>query len=212
MRRVFKMNTFANLYFKVPRRLRFFIIFAFLIVAAYLFFYLLAVNSKIKEVPDEFLKARQEASIIAQDIIGFSNQTANNISKISELDKEAKYEDALNLIAGEVDHNRQAREKAISLSAQLEKMAKNISGIEPPEAAQIALQAISSETALISRLISYNDYLVQFLEVLRQKFSEDKNTNGRIAELVGKINEETKAINDLDENFNQLMVEFDKLR
>ena len=163
-------------------------------------------------MPDEFLKARQEASIIAQDIIGFSNQTANNISKISELDKEAKYEDALNLIAGEVDHNRQAREKAISLSAQLEKMAKNISGIEPPEAAQIALQAISSETALISRLISYNDYLVQFLEVLRQKFSEDKNTNGRIAELVGKINEETKAINDLDENFNQLMVEFDKLR
>ena len=206
------MNTIANLYFKVPRRLRFFIVFAFLIIAAYLFFYLLAANSKIKKVPDEFLKARQEASLIALDIISFSNQTANNISRISELDKEAKYEDALNLIAQEIDHNRQAREGAIKLSAQLEKMAKNISGIEPPEAAQIALQAVGSETALISRLISYNDYLLQLLEVLRQKFSEEKNINGRIVELVGKINEESKIINDLDKNFNQLMSKFDKLR
>ncbi|MEK7635526.1 MAG: hypothetical protein AAB405_00315 [Patescibacteria group bacterium] len=206
------MNTFANLYFKIPRRLRFSIIFAFLIVAAYLIFYLLAANSKTKEVPNEFLKARQEASLIAQDIISFSNQTANNISKISELDKEAKYEDALNLITKEIEYNRQARERAISLSAQLEKMTKNISGIEPPEAAQIALQAVGSETTLISRLISYNDYLVQFLEILRQKFSKDKNTNGRIAELVGKINEESKTINNLDKNFNQLMAEFDKFR
>lgn len=205
------MNIIANLYFKVPRRLRFFIIFTFLIAAAYLIFYLLAASSKIKEVPDEFLKARQEASLIARDIISFSNQTANNISKISELDKEAKYEDALNLIAKEIEYNRQAREKAIGLSAQLEKMTKNISGIEPPEAAQIALRAVSSETALISGLISYNDYLVQFLEVLRQKFSKEKNINGRIAELVGKINEESKIINDLDKNFNQLMTEFDKL-
>ena len=206
------MNTITSLYFKVPRRLRFFIIFAILIIAAYLFFYLLAANSNVKKVPDEFLKARQEASLIALDIISFSNQTANNISKISELDKEAKYEDALNLIAQEIDHNRQAREGAIKLSAQLEKMAKNISGIEPPEAAQIALQAVGSETALISRLISYNDYLIQLLEVLRQKFSEEKNINGRIVELVGKINEESKTINDLDKNFNQLMAEFDKLR
>lgn len=206
------MNTIANLYFRVPRWLRFFIIFTLLIAVAYSVFYLLAANSKVKEVPDEFLKARQEASLIAQDIIGFSNQTANNISKISDLDKAAKYEDALNLITKEIDYNRQARERAISLSAQLEKMAKSISGIEPPEAAQIALQAVGSETALISRLISYNDYLVQFLDVLRQKFSAEKNTNGRIAELIDKINEESKTINDLNKNFNQLMSEFDKLQ
>lgn len=206
------MNIINNFYFKVSRRLRFFILFILLILAAYLVFYLLAANSEVRQVPDEFLKARQEASLIAQDIIGFSNQTANNISKISELDKEEKYEDALNLIISEINNNRQAREKAINLSAQLEKMAKSISGIEPPEAAQIALQAVSSETALISRLIYYNDYLVQFLEVLRQKFSEEQNTNGRIAELVAKINEESKTINDLDKNFNQLMAEFDKLQ
>lgn len=206
------MNIITNFYFKIPRRLRFFIVFVLLIIAAYFIFYLLAVNSKIKDVPDEFLSARQEASLIAQDIIRFSDQTANNISKISDFDKEEKYEDALNLIAKEIDHNRQAREKAISLSAQLEKMAQNISGIEPPEAAQIAIQAVSSETALISRLISYNDYLLQLLEVLRQKFSEEKNINGRIAELVAKINGESKAINDLDKNFNQLMAKFDKLR
>ena len=99
----------------------------------------------------------------------------------------------------------------IKLAGQLEIMAKNISAILPASAGQMALQAVSSETALISRLITYNDYLVQLLEILQQKFSGfSKNTNGKIAELLAKINEEAKAINELDNSFNQLMGEFDK--
>ena len=107
-----------------------------------------------------------------------------------------------------MERNRQAREKAIELSIQLETMANNLSQISPASASQTALRAISSETTLISRLITYNDYLNQLLEVLREKFLGNGNGD-KVAELVEKINEEAKAINELNEKFNESMEMFD---
>ncbi|MEK7657749.1 MAG: hypothetical protein AAB366_00980 [Patescibacteria group bacterium] len=198
----------SDFYFKIPRRVKITIIFLLIVSAVYLlarFF-----TPEIKNVPEEFLRARQEASLIAKDIIDFSGQTAGNIAVISELDREAKYGDALNLISQELERNRQAREKAIELSKQLESMIKNIPEISPASAGQAALEALTSETALISRLISYNDYLVQLMDILKKKFLfQEKNGNGRVLELINKINEEARMINELDKNFNKLMDKFD---
>jgi hypothetical protein len=87
-------------------------------------------------------------------------------------------------------------------------MAKNLAQISPASASQKALEAVSSETALISRLITYNDYLTQLLEVLRGKFL-GKNSNDKIPELIQKLNNEAQAINDLNQKFNETMKEFD---
>ncbi len=197
-----------DFYFKIPRRAKITIIFLLIVLTVYLlarFF-----TPGFKNAPEEFLRARQEASLIAKDIIGLSGQTAGNIAVISEFDREAKYGDALNLISQELERNRQAREKAIDLSKQLELMVKNIPGISPSSAGQAALEALTSETALISRLISYNDYLVQLMELLRKKFLfQEKNGNGRVSELINKINEEARLINELDKNFNESMDKFD---
>ena len=133
---------------------------------------------------------------------------AKILNEIAELDKEGKYTEALVLISQELKRNRQAREKAIKLSVQLETMAKNLSQISPASASQVALQAISSETALISRLITYNEYLTQLLEVLREKFL-GKSDGDKILELLVKINGEIQAINDLNRKFNEVMGEFD---
>lgn len=200
------LNSF---YFKIPRRLRIFAVFLLIILAAYLLVRFMAVD--VKTIPEDFLKARQEASWIAKDIIVISTQTTNNINKISDFDKEGKYEEALNLISAELNNNRQAREKAVGLSIQLEAMAKNLSGISPAPAGQLALQAVSSETSLINRLINYNDYMVQLLEILQKKFLGQENNTNKISDLIQKINEEAKAINDLDNNFNKLMADFDKI-
>lgn len=198
----------SDFYFKIPRRAKITIVFLLIVSAVYLlarFF-----TPEIKNVPEEFLKARQEASLIAKDIIGLSGQTAGNIAVISEFDKEAKYSDALNLISQELERNRQAREKAIELSKQLESMIKNIPKISPASASQAALEALTSETALISRLISYNDYLVQLMDILKKKFLfQEKDGNGRVLELINKINEEARMINELDKNFNKSMDKFD---
>lgn len=166
----------------------------------------------VKNVPTEFLQARQESSLIAENIILISGRTAKSVNQISELDKNKYYTEALNLISEELNNNREARKNAIKLSSQLEIMAKNVSQISPTTAGQTALRAISSETALISRLINYNDYLVSLLEILQAKFLEkEKNANDKITDLIIKINEEARAINDLNNNFNTLMQEFDKI-
>lgn len=198
----------TDIYFKIPRGARIFILFLLIISIAYFLVYFLT-PERIK-IPEEFLKARKDASLIAEEIIVISNETAGNIAVISELDGEAKYAEALRLISGEIERNRQAREKAVDLSKRLELMARNLSGIYPASAGQIALEALSSETALISRLISYNDYLFQLMNFLKEKFVSDaQNTNGEVAELIKKINKEAKTINDLDKNFNDLMEKFD---
>jgi len=163
-----------------------------------------------KNIPREFLEARRQASVIAQEIVSLSNETENNLNEISRLSQEKKYADAVNLVVQEIEKNREAREKAIGLSVQLEKMTQNISQINPKSASQSALEAVSSEVALISRLINYNDYLVQLLEVLRAKFlGQEKNSDEKIQELLEKINNEARAINDLDQKFNKIMNGFD---
>ncbi len=164
-----------------------------------------------KNIPDEFLKARQQSSVIAKEVVELSEQTSNNLKVISDLDKEKKYSEALVLISSELERSRSARSKAIGLSVQLEIMAKNISVISPASASQAALMAVSSETTLISRLIAYNEYLVQLLSVLQNKFlGKTEGSNGKIAELLVKINEEARTINQLNANFNDLMIAFDE--
>lgn len=196
----------TDLYSKTPKRIRLLILFIIILLLAYFVLRFLTVETK--NVPEDFLRARQEASLIASEIVVISNESTNNLNEIAQLDKERKYTEALVLISQELERNRQAREKAIKLSVQLETMAKNLSQISPASASQVALQAISSETALISRLITYNDYLTQLLEILREKFL-GKNEGDRISELLVKINDEIQAINDLNRKFNEVMGEFD---
>ena len=196
----------STFYSKIPHRIRILILFIIIILAAY--FVLRFFGVDVKNIPEDFLRARQEASLIAQDIVTISNESTNSFDEIARLDKERKYTEALVLISKELERNRQAREKAIKLSVQLETMAKNLAQISPSSAGQKALEAISSETALISRLITYNDYLTQLLEILQGKFL-GKNQGDKIPELIAQINGEIQAINDLNRKFNETMKEFD---
>ncbi|MBI2514797.1 hypothetical protein HYV91_01230 [Candidatus Wolfebacteria bacterium] len=197
---------FSTFYFKLPRQARILILFLIIILAAFFVLRFLAVEPR--NIPQDFLRARQEASLIAQDIVVFSNESSKRIEEVSRLDEERKYTEALVLISAELERNKQAREKAIELSGQLEIMAKNLAQISPSAAGQKALEALSSETALISRLIIYNDYLTQLLEILREKFL-GRNEGDKIQELLGKANDEARAINDLNGKFNEVMRAFD---
>ena len=196
----------SEFYNKMSKKTKLAAFLIIVILVVYFIFHFLTIDAK--SIPDDFLMARQEASLIAEDIVSMANESSGNLSEISRLDQEGKYAEALNLVSQEIERNRQAREKAISLSSQLEVMAKNIAGISPASAGQTALQAVTSETALISRLITYNEYLSQLLEVLRDKFTGANNGNS-IPDLISKINDEVKSINDLNRKFNSLIKEFD---
>lgn len=198
-----------NSVYRIPRRIRIFILFIIIIFLAY--FTVRLITPPSKNIPSDFLKAREEASLMAKNIVAISGKTAENLNRISDFDKKGEYTEALNLISEELNNNNEARSQAVNLSLRLEIMAKNLVDISPASMGQIALQAISSETALINRLITYNDYLIQLLEILQKKILGQGGNDGQISELIGKINEEAKIINDLDKNFNELMGKFDQI-
>lgn len=182
------------------------ILFIVIISAAFLVFQFWFAD--VKNVPGDFLRARQEASFVASEIVAISNQSTNNLSQIAQLDKDGKYTEALILVSQELERNKEARDKAIKLSIQLETMTKNLSAISPASAGQIALEAITSETSLISKLIDYNDNLTKLLVVLQGKFLGRISGDG-ISALIAEINDDVRIINELNRKFNDIMKSFD---
>ena len=198
-----------ELYLKIPRRIRLFVVLLLIVFFAYFVGrFLLA---KTKTVPPEFMQARQEAALIAQDIVGMSKESAQHIGDLSSLNANHNYTDALNLVTQELERNRQIREKAIALSGNLQTMTINVSAIKPKSSAEAALEAVSTEVTLIGHLLTYNDYLNQLLGIIRSKITGTDATSAEVvADLVKKINDESIVVNVLNEKFNDQMAAFDR--
>ncbi len=163
-------------------------------------------------LPPEFSEARIKGAELAQRIVELSNESLGNLETIAAYDRAGKKSEALILISQEVVKNQEAQQEAIKLSSQLERMARTINDIKPTEARVLATEAVSSEVALVSRLLSYNDYLLRLFEALREKFENPSTyTNGKVEQLIVKINEEAQAINTFNQRFTSSLAEFDKL-
>ena len=163
-------------------------------------------------IPQEFSEARLKGAELATKIVDLANNSLESISTIAKYDREGNRPEALTLISKEVLKNRTIQEEAIRLSSQLERMARSLQEIKPNRAKILATEAVSSEIALVSRLLSYNDYLLQLFKTLEAKFQNPSaSSNGRVQELINKINEEARAINSFNRKFNQSLAEFDKM-
>jgi hypothetical protein len=170
--------------------------------------FLVATN---KTVPGEFMQARQEASLVAKDIVSMSKDSAQHVTKISALNNDQKYPEALALVKEEIARNREIRDKAIALSSYLQTMTMNVSSISPRGSAEAALEAVSTEVTLIGHLLTYNDYLNQLLEIARGKITGDSQVSSQeVSDLVKKINDESVVVNILNEKFNDKMAVFDR--
>ncbi|MDP2695658.1 MAG: hypothetical protein Q8O87_00180 [bacterium] len=174
-----------------------------LIIAGYLFL-------GGDNIPEEFSEARIKGSVIAEEIIAQQENTLQVLAEIERYDKARNTPQALILISNEIIRNREANEKAIRLSSQLQRMASSLNSIKPAVARDLATQAVTAEVTLVSRLLTYNNYLAQLFEVLRDKF-EGKiiYASTKIRDLINSINDEVKAINDLNKDFNIALNNFD---
>ena len=167
-------------------------------------------SSTSSRVPDAFLSSRQSAWEYAQMISSSVKDTPKNLDTVQSLEKEGKDTDAMNILVAEAQKNALAQDAAVKLSGELESMAKEIPNIKPEKAGQSALVAISTETALIYRLISYNNYLASLLGLLRDKITGKLYGVDKINQVVDSINGEIDAINGLNQQFIDEMATFDK--
>jgi hypothetical protein len=163
-------------------------------------------------VPVEFSEARMNGAIVAEQIVAGSAQSLEVLQTIAQYDRDKNFAKALELITQEVQRTTELKEQAIRLSSQLERMARSLSEIEPSRARVAATEAVGADVALVSRLVTYTDYLSQLFEALRAKFEQRlPNPNGRVQELVDLVNTEVRAINEFNSRSNASFAEFDKI-
>ncbi len=195
-------------YFKIPKKVRIFIFAVMAIFALFLIGRFFTAKSNVI-IPAEFQTARQDANRIAQEIISLSNASVKNIGEISKLSNSGKYGDAINLTLYEIRRNQEMRQKALALAAALESMTKSAATISSESSARIALEAVSVEIGLANRLINYNDYLSQILDILKQRILGETYNYSKINDLIEKANEEANIITETHNKFNELLQKLD---
>ena len=185
-------------------------LFAFVLVASGGYWYY---QNKTVNVPPQFSEARSRAAEISERIAALTDESTNNLEKISDEDQAGNYERGLNLVLGEIDQNKRIREEAIKLSEELKIMASNLSEIRPKKAVEAGLQATTSGLELSQHLITYNDYTNQLLVLIqfRLEGNDSDALRARIEQQISRMNEEVKAVNELNKRYQEQMKDFDRL-
>lgn len=191
----------------ISRRVKIVLAFSFIIIALY--FLRPWIFSK-GNVPASFKEARLQGAVISENIVNLSNQSSDDIKKINELDQEKKFSEALNLTLKAINQSQEIRSRAVDLSNELSKMTQGLSDINSLEARQAAIEAISSDLALLSRLVNYSAYLNDLLAALQSKFSGASGDH-KVSGIVNEINSEVNAINNFNRQAIQALDNFDKI-
>lgn len=184
------------------------VVFLFLLVGGYAIYRLVLASQG--QIPEDFANSRAEGALVAQMIVSLSGEVSGDLQRVSELDKEQRYEEALSAVTELSAKNEKMRDEAIQLSKELEKMTKALSEIKSPEARNFALESINHRLALITRLVSYNDGIVRLLNELRLRFSGVNRSDGQVGIIIGRINLEVAAINDFNKRAMDAMDRFDR--
>ncbi|MFA6136330.1 MAG: hypothetical protein WC705_03175 [Candidatus Paceibacterota bacterium] len=160
-------------------------------------------------IPPAFSQARQEGSIYAKEIAVATNEIAVNLNGIGELKDRNEKSKIFDLVIAQIQKNNQTKEKALLLTEQLRKMTSALPDVTPEKAGQVALEALTSETVLVQKLINYSDLLNQLLNSIKDKLASGDNNYDSVNKIIDNINKETSEINKLNEEFSQKMDKFD---
>jgi hypothetical protein len=188
------------------RKALIFVVFVAVIAAGYAFAAFWQGQNKI---PAPFVTARNQGAIIAEAIVATSNSSTAELAKIDQYDKEGNYSEALSLTKGLVAQAGDLRSQAVSLSSQIQTMTQSLSGVKDLAAQQDALEAISSELALINQLVNYSGDLGKLLETLQARFGGQAGTTAEVTSEVAQINTDINAINNYNHQATQALKAFD---
>lgn len=194
---------------RIPRKLKL-IGGAILVFGIISFFTYIASPLARNHIPDSFANARNSAATIAEGIVNSLNETSQSLKTVQDYEKQRQLASALDIVMSQSGKNKQVSDQATQLALELEKMARSIPEISPDHAAQTALVAISSEAALINQLIAYTNDLNQLLALLNRRFQGSYVKADDINKVIESINQRTDSINSLNQQFVELMQNFDQ--
>ncbi len=160
------------------------------------------------DVAPAFEQARMQGAIISDTIVRLSNDISTELSRVSELDRAGNPRDALSLTIEVQAKAKEVRNRANELSEELKKMISAMDSIKSPEAKQAAMEAVTNQMAIISRLISYSEYLQELSQVLSNHFTGGYDKRS-VSVIISQVNAEVTAVNSFNKQAVQAMERFE---
>jgi len=180
-------------------------------VIAAIFALIALLDNQSISVPQEYLNAKNEAAAASVKLSALVSESLKNLAQIEEFDRQKNTQAALDLIELENERKQQKLTASVELASSLEAMARISEVITPKEAGRLAVENISTGVTMVSRVVSYNNYLEQLFEALKYKLRTGKLAPGvSVKKLLKSINEEAQAINTLSDRFTTLEKQFDE--
>ncbi len=185
----------------------------FLVIGALNYFSGSGISISGVNVPNDFLEARMRVSASADKIASLTGGSASSLGVISEADRNGEYLKGLDLVNSEIEKNKELGEAAAQLSEELGEMANALEAVGPREAVNIGTQAVSTGIELVKQLVNYQNSTQELLSALQYRLENNGggDTRARIEGIISTMNGEARAINDLSNEYKNLMSEFDKL-
>ena len=167
--------------------------------------------SQSKSVPVEFFQSRAESGRLAEKITSFLTNSLDRLDQVAQYDKVGRIQEAIKIIEGQVSSAKENDLNSLLLATQLETLARAAQTIRPDQARQIAVEAVSNEVALVSRMIVYNTELKDLFQLLNEKFTGQRAAKSQeVQNLILQLNDLANGINDLNYKFNNGMKQLDE--
>jgi len=161
-------------------------------------------------IPELFISERASGANIATELAKEVNVSVDALLEIDQLDREGRVFEARQIVSEQLSKVNQYQVITIDLADHLGSMAKASATIKPEEAKQLAIEAISTGVAMVSRLITYNALMDELFQTLDAKFLTGRVNGKSINNLVTELNNSARDINELNTSFNAILDNFDQ--
>lgn len=161
------------------------------------------------QVPKEFRDARDEGGVISERIVENAKSVTESLNQVSSLEAQKQYGEEDAKINDLEKQNQAMKDDALALSKQMEIMLNIIPEIRSEKARDTAFQAVNSELAVITNLLSYGDFMERLFGVLRERTV--KNRAAQIDGWLHEINNEVQQINDYNAKARDAFTQFDSI-
>lgn len=164
------------------------------------------------DVPEEFKLSRKDAAEASEEISKILNDSVKNLALIARYEREENIIDARDLVQEEINKSDARNQAALNLATTVQKMTQAAVKIDSEAAKQKVVEASSFQITAITHILSYNSLLEKLLIEIDSRFETGLETSQlRIQELLTKLNEEARIINELNEGFTKALKEFDSI-
>lgn len=162
-------------------------------------------------IPRAFFEARINTAGAANNLARLINNSLTNLHRIETFEQNKSHDQALEMLRFEIGQKQEKQNSAVLLATDLEDMAKAALEINAATPRGLAIEAVTSGVSMVSRIVSYNSSMDELFAAIQNKIlngSAASDTN--IRALLASINADGKAINDLNDSFNETLKKFDE--